>query len=262
VVNVMLARLLKKGLIEKPVRGFYKWRDPGKKDIKDTAPDEVKFHGLTMEAVLTKLEGWSPLLTNANSPVGAEKMPQWIVEGNKKVFETSWRQRGVRVEVSERKVEVRLSASQNPLSIPELDAYFSFLEGLFFPNFYSYAWSLVHWGINVDHSEWWLDGATSITMCDARGYISRWYNKKGLGARQEVHGSVSIGLEQVINYIRGTAPLGVGDLRQKCDLLEEGIRVLSKDYRRMQVMLTKFVEILDEMNPRPTLLPYDSREGK
>ena len=60
----------------------------------------------------------------------------------------------------------------------------------------------------------------------------------------------------------GQPLLGVGDLRQKCDLLEEGIRALSKDYRRMQVMLTKFVEILDEMNPRPTLLPYDARKGK
>ena len=259
-VNMALARLTKKGLITREVRGFYRFKEPERKKPVDLADGDVAFHGIHMRANLSKLEGWAPLLSS--SITGTEKAPEWVLEGNKRVFEASWRKRRVRIEAAPSVLEVRASCSDLPLSIPEFDAYLSFLEGLFYPDFYGYAWEFPSLGVNVDRAGFWIEGCSSITMQDARGYIARWYNKQGIGVRQEVHMFSNLGLDDVLRFLRGNAPLGVSDLREDVNTLEKGVRVLSKDYRRMQVMLKRFLEILHEMSPEPTILPYDSREGK
>lgn len=258
--NMALSRLMKRGAVERPVRGFYCWKEQEKKGLQDIADDEIKFHGIHMQAKLSKLEGGAPLLSKTINLGDKEKIDTWIIEGNKRVFETSWRQRRVRIEVSSANIEIKITCTDNPLSVPELDAYISFLEGLFFPDFYSYAWELPSWGINVDHTDWWIEGANSITMRDARGYIARWYNKKGIGARQEVHGFVTLELNEVINFLKGNAPMGVSDLREQVNILKRGIKELSKDNRRVKTMLTRFIEVLYEMSPEPTIIAYDTRE--
>lgn len=255
-----LARLTKKGLITREVRGFYKFKEPEQKKPVNLAEGEVTFHGIHMRANLSKLERGSPLLST--SITGVEKAPEWIIEGNKRVFEASWRQRRVRIMHAPSTLEATVTSSENSLSIPEFDAYLSFLEGLFYPDFYSYAWEFPSLGVNVDRVGYWIEGCNSITMQDARGYIARWYNKQGIGVRQEVHMFSNLGLDEVLSFLRGNAPLGVSDLRDDVNTLEKGVRVLSKDYRRMQVMLKRFLEILHEMSPEPTILPYDAREGK
>jgi hypothetical protein len=252
-----LARLLKKELVVKEVRGFYKYKEQEPKKPVNLADSDVAFHGIHMRANLSKLEGWAPPLSS--SITGPEKAPEWVLEGNKRVFEASWRQRRVRIEAAPSVLEVRASCSDLPLSIPEFDAYLSFLEGLFYPDFYAYAWEFPSLGVNVDRTGYWIEGCNSVTMQDARGYIARWYNKQGIGVRQEVHMFSNLGLDDVLRFLRGNAPLGVSDLRDQVNTLEKGIRALSSDNRRTRVMLTRFIEILHEMSPQPTILAYDDR---
>lgn len=259
-VNMALARLLKRRLVTREVRGFYRYKDTGEKKPVQLADGDVAFHGIHMRANLSKLEGGSPLLST--SITGVEKAPEWIVEGNKRVFEASWRKRRVRIMHAPSAIEVNVTASESPLSIPEFDAYLSFLEGLFYPDFYAYAWEFPSLGVNVDRVGYWIEGCNSVTMQDARGYIARWYNKQGIGVRQEVHMFSNLGLDDVLRFLRGNAPLGVSDLREQVNTLEKGIRALSSDNRRTRVMLTRFIEILHEMSPQPTILAYDTRDDK
>jgi hypothetical protein len=256
-VNMALARLLKKGQVTREARGFYKYREEERKKPVELSEGHVSFHGIQMVANLSKLEGGSPLLST--SITGTEKAPEWVLEGNKRVFEASWRQRRVRIMHAPSTLEASLTTSENSLTVPELDAYLSYLEGLFYPDFYSYAWVFRSIGINVDRAGYWIEGCNSITMKDARGYIARWYNKQGIGVRQEVHMYTNLGLDEVVSFLRGNAPLGVSDLREQVNALEKGIRALSSDNRRTRVMLTRFIEILHDMSPEPTILAYDDR---
>lgn len=258
-VNMALSRLFKRGLVEREVRGFYRFKEQEKQKPVDLETEGICFHGIHMQAYLSDLEGWAPFLSSSIIE-DREKVEYWIIEGNKRVFETSWRKRRVRVEVSAKNIEVRVSCSETPLTVPEFDSYLSFLEGLFYPDFYSFAWEFPSIGVNVDHEGFWIEGCNSITMKDARGYISRWYNKKGIGARQEVHMFSNLGLEEVVNFLRGKAPLGLSDLREQVNVLKNGIKELSKDNRRVRTMLTRFIEVLHDMSPEPSILAYDTRE--
>lgn len=255
-VNMALSRLFKQGQVERETRGFYRYREPETEKPANLDDEPIGFHGIHMRAHLSKLEGWSPFLSN--SITGEETY--WLHEGNKRVFEASWRQRRIRVEASPKTLEARVACSDHPLSIPEFDAYISFLEGLFYPDFYSYAWEFPSIGVNVDRTGFWIEGCNSISMKDARGYIARWYNKKGIGTRQEVHMFSNLGLDEVIGFLRGNSPLGVSDLREQVNFLHKGIKELSKDNRRLKTMLTRFIEILHEMSPEPTIFAFDTRE--
>jgi hypothetical protein len=119
----------------------------------------------------------------------------------------------------------------------------------------------VEWAVNINHTDFWLNGLYSITLRDVKGFFSRWYNKKGLNVcRQEVHSTVPLRLEEVINYLKGKTVLGIPDLRDKIDVLHEGIKTLSNDNKRLKAMLTRFVEVLHDLSPQPTVLTYDIRK--
>jgi len=285
-VKVYLSRLAKNGLITKQegIRGFYRYLDSEeaeKPQITQECECPIVAHTFYMLTPIEKdfletiqllpKEGGSPQLhvvTNGNNPtiMDKTKVDFWLNlpyywDGNKKVRDIIIRQRHLRIEESALKLEVReLSTDGRPYNLIDYDKMLIAMEMLFYPHFHQFDWEFPTWAFNKDHCEIRLEGMKSITFQEVKGTIYRWYEKNSLNAtREEIHGSTPFKLEDIMATLgKGyKIPLGTADLRNETKELRQDIKLLRKDYRKQQHLLSKLIDEIHELGgQKPLCVQY------
>ena len=265
-----LATSWRAGDIKKMARGYYQAPLPtGRGGIKAVTDQEpVLFHGITLigSTAENSQSGGSPAIVSEGceeivrpseivskashhvSLMGGDPPPpppgrqinlDWFKEADKDGgtrLTHVWRDREIKVVFRPHLVEIRSQFSDDPLNIPEMDAYISFLEGLFSPYFWAYEWSVRSLGPSTDLGDWYMEGMTSLTLVDFRGIIRRWYNHKGKDGRvlrREIHGSTSIPLREMLAELKEPSPIGQTQVLEALERSERLIKAQSKELRRL-----------------------------
>ncbi|MFQ6060501.1 MAG: hypothetical protein ACE5KV_04270 [Thermoplasmata archaeon] len=184
----------------------------------------------------------------------------WEVEGNKMVCKRNWRGRDVRIESSPARVEVILSSSKKSLCYPELDAFFSWLEGWFDPlDFYEIQWEKMNVGLCIDSVQIALKGVSEVTFKEWRNEIRRWYVKKGLQpyARRETHATIyGATIAELIENLKGKEPLGLGSLIERMDTHFRLHRDHTREHKEMRAIIDKLLLVIHDQDPQRAIVRY------
>jgi hypothetical protein len=180
--------------------------------------------------------------------------------GNKEVHRTVWEGRALTIERSIC-IEISLKAGEDPLNEWEMYGFHQFLKGYFRPiDFDAIPWKIPYVEVNIDLHHITMT-PNMITMQDYENTYQRWYQKKSTNVlRRENRGKLQDGttLDELIKNLRGEQPIGVVSLNKKLDMLAEGIKELSKQYRRLDAKDRKMMDILAELSgDKPLLVKYE-----
>jgi hypothetical protein len=151
-------------------------------------------------------------------PKGAPPLDLWEDAGNQKQRKLDWRGRRITIQWSKQRLTVSLASSDLPLSVPELDAYCSALEMLFYPDFEKIPWTCILLGVGFDFGDmkmaWDAEGNTKkVTYRDIRTVISTWYDKNKIKVlRRENHAVLHATLPELIQNLRGRGQPGVSEM--------------------------------------------------
>lgn len=251
--------------IERLSTGFYKalYSQPDglKGELQGTRP---LFHGLVLHGALHSQKGGSPPLVSPSQAVslteshrhhsgltGLPEPPQgrevhlgWfesLGDGPKELSHT-WRGRAVKITIHPTAIDIRSRFSDDPVTPEEMDSYVSFLEGLFYPYFWTYHWTVKSLGVNKDFKDLKMDGIQSLTLTDLQGVIKRWYLHKGCGLRRETHSPVNVPLVELLNNLDGLSCLGHQATMTDNERTREAIVELTREVQRMRAWTNKLAD--------------------
>lgn len=201
-----------------------------------------------------------PIIETTQQPPTQTTLQQWEQEGNRIVLKTAWRARAVRFYWTAYSVEVQLACSEAPVSVPELDAYLSFLEGWFLSHrwdFWSIDWRATNFALNVDTTTIRLDGVEAVTLQSLKGEVRRWYTKHGITGepvRREVHVAgpgvpVRALVQELVANLAGERPVGTTTLAHEVTALTEIQRDQGREMRRLRSLGDRLLLELRRIRP-------------
>jgi len=266
-------RLHQEDVLERTRRGFYRYKGEKEELKKILHEEEFKVHYLHIwgHTKGTKKESTSGFGTRDKRDTERDKMRRllgmeqsvldyWQYEGNKMVYKTSWEGRKVEIKVAPpNRVEILLGASEDDLDGYMMWGYFNWLRGWISP----IDWNAIEWdgcniGINIDTGKITILDAKRITYQEFENELRAYYDKKILNkTRKEIHANnIKLPITELIQSLRGDAPLGVADLKDQVEILKKGISELSSRDKRLLALLDKLLIALSNINPQLAVVKY------